>query len=307
MKCYLSEPIAQSAYERLASRCEIVDTFDHPEQLDAIIVRRARVTGDVIRRATRLKIISMHGVGLDTIDVSCARACGVPVVNVPGESAESVAELAVSFMLALARRHKTIDRGLRSGSFSHFGDPAMMGTEVFGKRVGLVGGGRIATHIAQIMSSAFSAECLCYDPTKSAPELAARGMRKVDDLAELFAQADFVSVNMPLLPSTRNMINAEVLAAANPQLILVNTARGGIVDEDALYEALVHGRIRAAASDVFASEPPSPESPLLNLDNFIATLHVGGSTTEALERVSNAAVDHVLEALDAAASCAGAA
>lgn len=307
MQCYLSEPIAPGAYKRLAARCEIVDDFDHPEQLDAIIVRRARVTGDVIRHATKLKIISMHGVGLDTIDVAAARACGVPVVNVPGESAESVAELAVSFMLALARKHKSIDRGLREGRFSHFGDPAMMGTEVFGKRVGLVGGGRIACRIAHIMSCAFSAECLCYDPAKPAANLAERGMQKVETLAELFAEADFVSVNVPLLPSTRNMIDTQVLAAANPNLILVNTARGGIVDEDALYQALVEGRIRAAASDVFASEPPAPESPLLALDNFIATLHVGGSTDEALERVSNAAVDHVFEALGLATASAVAA
>lgn len=297
MKVYLSEPIAPSAYARLAAECEIVDNFDAPEELDGIIVRRALVTRDVISRAKKLKIISMHGVGLDTIDLAAAREFGVKVTNVPGQSAESVAELAVSFMLALARKHKAINNGLCSGRFAKFGADGLMGEELYGKKLGLVGGGHIASRVAEIMGAAFHTQNYCYDPGKTAGRLRAMGCQKVDTLEELFAGMDLISIHVPLLPSTRSMINAGVLRAANPNLILVNTARGGIVDEEALYSALVSGQIRAAASDVFAHEPPAADEPLLSLDNFIATLHVGGSTPEALDRVSNAAVDNLLAAL----------
>lgn len=297
MKVYLSEPIAPSAYRRLTAECEIVDNFDHPEELDGIIVRRAVVTREIIRRAEKLKIISMHGVGLDTIDLAAAREYGIKVTNVPGQSAESVAELAVSFILALARRHKAINNGMCAGTFSKFGAVGLMGTEVYGKKMGFVGGGRIAGRTAAIMGAAFHTQNYCYDTGKTAEQLQELGYKKVNTLEELFAQMDFVSIHVPLLPSTQGLINAEVLRHANPNLILVNTSRGGIVDEDALYHALTSGQIRAAASDVFAHEPPDKDEPLLHLDNFIATLHVGGSTDDALDRVSNAAVDNLLQAL----------
>ncbi len=139
MKIYLSEHIAQSARERLEERFEIVDNFEHPEELDGIIVRRARVTRDIIERAGKLKVICMHGVGLDTIDVEAAKERGIPVTRVPGGSMESVAELAVTFMLALGRKLKYIDQGMRKGVFDHFGMAEMAGNEVYRKKVGLVG------------------------------------------------------------------------------------------------------------------------------------------------------------------------
>ncbi len=297
MTVYLSEHIAPSAYARLAERFTIVDNFDHPEELDAIIVRRARVTGDVIRRASRLKIISMHGVGLDTIDTAAAAERGIPVVNVPGESAESVAELAVAYLMALSRKLKPIDRGLREGRYRQFGESSLVGTELYGKKLGLVGSGHIAGRMAEIMRSAFACEITCWNPRKSAEALAAMGYRKADSLEELFSEMDLVSIHIPLTDDTRGIIGADVFEHANPALLLANTSRGGIVDEDALYNALSTGKIRAAASDVFLSEPPERDSPLLTLDNFIATPHIGGSTEEALDRVGNKAVDHVMEVL----------
>lgn len=297
MNVYLSEHIAPSAYERLAAHFTIVDNFDHPEDLDAIIVRRAHVTGDVIDRAKRLKIISMHGVGLDTIDVKAAQSHGVSVMNVPEGSAESVAELAVTFLMALSRKLLPIDRGLREGRYHHFGERSLIGTELYGKKLGLVGAGHIAGRVAEIMRSAFACDIWCWNPHRNTEQLAAMGFKKMDTLEQLFHDMDMVSIHVPLSDSTRDLISYTVFENANPALLLANTSRGGVLDERALYDALTTGKIRAAASDVFVSEPPAKDSPLLSLDNFIATLHIGGSTSEALDRVSNAAVDHVLEAL----------
>lgn len=298
MKVYLSENIAPSAYKRLKEQYEIVDNFEEPELLDAIIVRRAYVSRDIIERAKRLKVISMHGVGVDTIDVEAASEYGIPVVNVPGESAESVAELALSFMLALSRKIKYVNIALGNGALKQFGAKEITGNEIYGKTLGLVGGGRIAQQLANMARAAFSMKVYCYDPFLPKEALESKGFIKTDSLKELFRICDFVSVHVPLCDTTKNLIGEDVLSFANPDLILVNTARGGIVDEKALYQALIHKRIRAAGSDVFEEEVPEKENPLLHLDNFIATLHVGGSTEEALERVSNKAVDHVLEYLE---------
>lgn len=297
MTVYLSEHIAPSAYKRLAAHFTIVDNFDHPEDLDAIIVRRIHVTRDVISRAKKLKIISMHGVGLDTIDVEAAKSNGIPVMNVPGGSAESVAELAVTYLMALSRKLLPIDRGLREGRYNHFGETSLIGTELYGKKLGLVGAGHIAGRVAEIMRSAFSCDIWCWNPHKSTGQLAAMGYKKVESLEQLFHDMDMVSIHVPLTDSTWNLISYTVFENANPALLLANTSRGGVVDEGALYNALATGKIRAAASDVFVSEPPAKDSSLLKLDNFIGTLHIGGSTDEALDRVSNAAVDHVMEAL----------
>ena len=298
MKIYLSEHIAQSARERLEERFEIVDNFEHPEELDGIIVRRARVTRDIIERAGKLKVICMHGVGLDTIDMEAAKEYGIPVTRVPGGSIESVAELAVTFMLALGRKLKYIDQGMRQGAFDHFGMEEMVGNEVYGKKVGLVGCGHIGRRVGEIMRNAFSAEIYCYAPSKTVEECREMGYQKVDTIKELFRIVDYANISIPLLEETRNIINAETFEGANPGLIMVNTSRGGIVDEDALYHALLEGKIKGAASDVFAKEPPEKDSPLLHLQNFIATLHVGGSTEEALERVGNCTVDNLLRELD---------
>ena len=296
MHVYLSEYIAPSARKRLEEACTIVDTFDHPELLDGIIVRRAHVTREIIEQAPRLKIISMHGVGLDTIDVEAAREYGVQVTNVPCASSESVAELAVSYLLACARKLKLADQGLGEGRFHHFGDARLIGHEVAGKKVGLIGSGHIARRVAAIMKLAFGCEIFCYNGHRSREELAALGMKKADTLETLFSTCDMVSIHVPLTEETRNMIDSDVLSHANKHLILVNTSRGGIVDEGALYEALTHHAIAAAGLDVFEEEVPDKENPLLHLDNCLCSLHVGGSTEEALERVSNEAVDHLLMA-----------
>lgn len=298
MKIYLSENIAKSAYDRLAARAEIITDFRHAEELDAIMIRRVYVTRDIIAKAKKLKIIAMHGVGFDTIDLEAAKEYGIPVKNVPNQSAESVAELAVSFLLSLSRKLKMANTGIKCNKYNTFAPLELIGTEVYGKTLALVGMGNIAMRIGEIMKAAFKVRIIGYDPYISLEKAQQMGVEKFFALQQLFQEADLVNVSVPLVDSTRNLVNEDVLITAKKSLILVNTSRGGVVDEQALYKALVNKQISAAASDVFLSEPPKADNPLVSLDNFIATPHIGGSTNESLERVGNAAVDNIFSILD---------
>jgi D-3-phosphoglycerate dehydrogenase len=296
MKVYLSEGMDPQAYARLAAQAEIVTNFDHPQELDAIIIRRVLLTREILQKATRCKIVAMHGVGLDTIDMDAAKEFGIPVVNVPGGSAESVAELAVAFMLAMGRKLKQAERGLAQGRYKSFGPEELVGTEVLKKTVGLVGFGHISRRVGEIMRVAFGCRILVYNPSLTKEKAAAMEVEKVEELNDLFARCDYISISVPLKDSTRNMIDDEVFAHANPNLILVNTARGGIVDEGALYRALTQGKIAAAGFDVSVKEPMDKEDPLLDLENFMATPHIGASTVDAKRRVGNIVVDNIFKA-----------
>jgi len=298
MKIYLSENIIKSAYDRLAARAEIVTNFDHPEELDAIMVRRVHVTKEIIEKATNLKVISMHGIGRDTIDVAAAKEHEIPVPNVPNQSMESVAELAVTQMLALSRNIKKANIGICQSRYDSHGPAELIGNDVYGKTLGMIGIGKISLRIAEIMKVAFHVNLIGYDPFVSEEKADSLGIKKVDTIEKLFAYSDYVNISVPLTDGTRNLIGESAFDAAKPDLILVNTARGGIVDEDALYDALVNGKIKAAASDVFLSEPPKVNNPLVSLENFIATPHIGGNTKECLERVGNAAVDNLFAVID---------
>ena len=193
------------------------------------------------------------------------------------------------------RQLKFVNNGLCAGRFDHFGAEEFVCHEMTGRTLGLVGTGNIAHRVADILRAAFDVRVLCWNPRRTAAECAAWGYEQVGTLPELFRRSDFVNVSITLCDATRGLINAPVFAAANPELLLVNTSRGGIVNEHDLYVALTTGQIRAAASDVFAHEPPVSDNPLIHLDNFIATFHIGGSTYESLERVSNRAVDYVFQ------------
>lgn len=294
---YLNDTICPNALERLKKHVHLVDNFEHPEDIEAIIVRQQYCTGEMIKKAKNCKLIQMHGVGLERIDVDAAKEAGIPVSNIHGGNAQSVAELTVAFILALSRKLIYINNGLKIGKFASFGLPETEGNEIFRKTLGLIGGGQIAQLTAKIMTSAFHSKVLVYDPFLTEDICAQLGFVKINSLEELFSKSDFVSIHVPLTDSTKYMITKEVLDCAKPGLILINTARGGIVDETALYNALVSGRLGAAGMDVFEQQPPKPDNPLFSLDNFIGTIHIGGSTKEALERNGNIVVDHVFQAL----------
>ncbi len=294
---YLNEHISPNAVNRLKKHVRVVDNFDHPEEIDAIIVRQQYATKEIIDKVKNCKLIQMHGVGLERVDLEAAKNAGIPVKNTPGGNARSVAELSVGLMLALSRKINYIYEGIKKGKFTRFGMPETEGNEIYGKVLGLVGGGQIARLTAGIMTAAFGAKVLVYDPFLDEEKCKEFGFEKIATLNELFSKSDFISIHVPLLDSTKHMINKEVLESSKPGLILINTARGGIVEENDLYEALVSGKVKAAGMDVFEEQPPKADNPLFSLDNFIGTLHIGGSTAEALERNGKIVVDNIFAAL----------
>jgi D-3-phosphoglycerate dehydrogenase / 2-oxoglutarate reductase len=228
-----------------------------------------------------LRAVVRFGSGTDNVDLAAARERGITVAATPGANARSVAELAIGLLLALARHVVVHDRQVRSGSWSR-----QMGTELAGRRLGVVGYGAVGRRVAAI-ARALDMEVVATDPLVTEADV------RLVDLDTLLATADAVTLHAPLDDSTRGMIGAAELDRMRRHALLVNTSRGGLVDERALAEALAAGRIRGAAADAFEHEPPVG-SPLLGLDNFVASPHAGGATAQAVTRAGVAAVRTLL-------------
>ena len=259
-----------------ADRVELLAALPEAE---ALLVRSATaVDAEALAAAPRLKVVARAGVGLDNVDVRAATQSGVMVVNAPTSNIVSAAELAVALMLAAARHISPAHAALRQGEWKR---SKYTGIELYEKTVGIVGLGRIGVLVAQRLS-AFGMSVIAYDPYVQAGRAAQMGVRLVD-LDTLLAESDFMSVHLPKTPETIGLIGDAELHKVRPHLVLVNAARGGIVDEVALYAALKEGRLAAAGLDVFASEPCT-DSPLFELENVVATPHLGASTDEAQEK-----------------------
>lgn len=297
-KIYLCEYIHPSAYAKLAERAEILTEESQLPMADAAINRNLRMDRAWLERCPNLKVIGIHGTGTDGVELEAARERGIRVINVPGENAVSVAELIVTFALMLSRRVHQFDRMLCAGAPVTNGGGSLTGHELSGKVFGMIGCGNIACKAAKMLTAAFGMTAIGYSPSLTEEKAAALGIRRCASPAEVAAQADVINIGASLNAGSRNLVDAAVLACAKPGAILINTARGGIVDEDALYDALASGRLAAAACDVFRSEPPTRENRLLSLPNFLATPHIGANTDEALDRVSNSTVDQILAVLD---------
>lgn len=298
MNIYLSEFIHPAAVERLKSIATVETTFDNIESLDGIVVRGVRITREIIERAKNLKVIGRHGVGFETVDLEAAREYGVRVLNAPHANATSVAELIVGRFLEMSRQLYMANAKLRRGEFTRIAPPELQGMEITGKTLGLIGMGNIPQIAAQMMKAAFQVQVYGYDPFVSAEEAELRGIHKVDRLEELLEMADLVSINVHLTPETTNMIHGDLFDHFKPNAIFVNTARGRIVNEDDLYEALIAGKLGGAAFDVFATEPLPKDSKLLTLENFSATPHIGGNTQEALYRTGMTVVENVIRVIE---------
>jgi len=245
-------------------------------EYDALVVRsRTKVTADVISRGARLKVIARAGIGVDNIDLASATRRHIPVVNAPAASTIAVAELALGHMLSLARHLPAADRSVKDGQWEK---ARFEGTELAGKTLGLIGSGRIGAEVAK-RAAAFGMRVLAYDPYLP-PEVARQRGIELSDLPTVLRSSDFVSIHAALTPETRGMVGSRELGMMRPTAYLVNCARGEIVREDALAEALRAGTIAGAAVDVFAQEPPSG-SPLLAAPRVAFTPHLGASTREA--------------------------
>lgn len=237
-----------------------------------------------VLRAGPLRVVVKYGSGTDNIDVEAARRLGIRLASTPGANARSVAELAIALLLAVARHVALHDRRVRAGSWSR-----AAGTELAGKRLGVVGYGAVGREAARI-ARALGLEVVAFDPFVEKADV------PLTTLDELLAVADAVSLHVPLDETTRGLIDADAIARMRPGALLVNTARGEIVDEDALAEALRTGRLGGAGLDCFASEPPHG-SPLLELDNVVLSPHAGAATVEAVRRTALAAVELLLREL----------
>jgi D-3-phosphoglycerate dehydrogenase len=301
MRVHVTEIIHDKALEKLRQRAEVV-TWEDPavrdlSRADGVIVRAAVVDRAMMVNAPNLKVIGKHGVGVDAIDVAAARELGKTVVFTPNANMESVAELVVAFMLAASR---SIPRGhdqLRAGAYKKIAPKELTGVELQNKTLGLIGLGRIGQRVGEICRNGFNMALVGYDPFLPDEMFAKSAIKKAATVEALLPQADYISISVPLTPETAKFINAARLALCKKTAILINTARGGIVEEEALCAALRDGALRAAASDVFAQEPIQPENPLMSLPNFIAMPHIGASTEESLLRMGETVVDDVLRVL----------
>jgi len=257
---------------------------------DAAIVGSRPITAEMINATRQLKVICMHGVGVDHINCEAARAKGVIVANCPGANSDSVADLTIGLMLAAARQIPQRALALQRGEWGH-----SVGVEIWQKTLGLVGLGRTGRGVAQ-RATGFKMRILVYDPYLSPTVIEEVGERSAS-LDELLAEADIVSLHAPATQETHHLINRETLRRMKPTAYLINTARGDLVDEAALCEALTQGLMAGASLDVFAQEPPESDSPLLKLPNVVATPHIGAHSREATTNASVMAARNVAQAL----------
>jgi len=298
MKVFLCESIHPKALELLQSRAEIISDWARIDEVDAIINRNLKLPYELLSKIPNLKVIAVHGTGSDGIDLEYCDAHGITIVYVPFQNADSVAELIVTLTLALLRKIPLADRMVTSGTLTQNAPPELFGNELRGKTIGLIGVGDIARRMARIMIHGFGCKVIGYDPYFPTEKAAEVGIARCETPEDVMRQADVISLGVHLTESTANMINAERLALCKPTAVLVNASRGGVVDEQALYEALKAGHLAAAACDVWLSEPPTLDNPLVGLPNVLATPHLGANTDEALERVGVRMVEDIFTVLD---------
>ena len=248
---------------------------------DGLAIRSAtKVTAKILEQAKNLKVIGRAGIGVDNVDIPAATARGIIVMNTPFGNSITTAEHAISLMLALARQIPEADASTRAGKWEK---NKFMGVEMFGKTLGVIGCGNIGSIVAD-RALGLKMKVIAYDPFLSADRATNLGVEKVE-LEELFKRADFITLHTPLTDKTRNIINATAIKTMKKGVRIVNCARGGLVDEAALYEALKGGQVAGAAFDVFVTEPAT-ENPLFGLPNVVCTPHLGASTSEAQENVA---------------------
>jgi D-3-phosphoglycerate dehydrogenase len=260
--------------------------------VDAVLIRSAtKMDGEAIAAAKGLKVIARAGVGLDNVDIPAATAAGVMVVNAPTSNIVSAAELAISLLLASARFISPAHAALKAGKWAR---SKYTGAELFEKTLGVVGFGRIGQLVAHRMQ-AFGMNVVAYDPYLQPAKAAQLGVELVE-LDELLKRSDFITIHLPKTKETANLIGVEALKKVKKEVRIINAARGGVLDEAALYDAIVEGRVAGAGLDVYVTEPCT-DSPLFQLDQVVATPHLGASTDEAQERAGIAVAVSVRKAL----------
>lgn len=305
MKVFLCETIHEKAIELLKSHGEIVSEWGRIGEVDALISRAIKVGPAEMDQMPNLKVIAVHGTGTDGIDLVEAGKRGIQVVYAPHLNANAVAELSVGLMLAvergIVRARQVIEDGAESKQDSERQAEAqalLYGMELRGRTCGIIGFGSIGKKIGEIVRCGFGMDVIAYSPSLTDVRAAVHGSRCAKSVEEVLKTADVVCLSLPLTEATRGMIGREQLAMMKRSAVLINTSRGPLVDEAALYEALADGRLGGAASDVFCEGFPKVGNPLLELPNFVATPHIGANTDEALYAVGMACAEQIVDVLE---------
>lgn len=289
----IADPMHEAGIEKLKQDYPVICLFELPEDQHAaaiakagvLVVRTFPTDSKLFDSAPRLRAVVKHGSGVDNIDVEEATRRGIQVANTPGgANASSVAEGAVALMLAALRQIRTMDKAVREGNFDRRWTTVL--DDLSAGTVGIVGLGQIGRSVARICRQGFDMRTIGFDPMIDDGTMAALGLEKMNSLEELAAEADVVSVHVPLSAATRHLIGESTLRAMKPTAYLVNTARGAVVDEAALIVALKEGWIRGAGLDVFEEEPPANDNPLLGMDNVVLSPHVAGVTQSSMRSMS---------------------
>ena len=298
-----SDRISPEAVELLSEKCQIafIGSYSKPSDIakvvadnraDGLIVRTGKITREVIHASPRLRVIAKHGIGVDNVDVPAATELKIPVLISASANYRSVAEHALALMLSLAKDIPTLDARVRGG---HWDKTSYCGVELFQKGLGLVGFGRIGRRLAELVAP-FGMNVMVFDPfmTGEAPP----GITRVQEIGALLKAVDIVSLHLPLTARTRHLIGVAELAMMKKTAWLINTARGEIIDQTALIDALKEGIIAAAGLDTFAQEPPEDLDRLCGAGKLVLTPHVGAATAESMVRMAVEAARNVLTVLE---------
>lgn len=303
--CLLIQPIHEAGVDllrqagievRRASAIDMQTVAAEIVEADAAITRNAGLNAAAMDAAAKLKVLGNHGIGVDPIDVGHATEIGLPIIFTPYANVQSVAEHTILQMLSIAKRVRECDAAVRAGDYNlrYTGEFH----ELFGKTLAVIGFGRTGRYTARIAKAGFSMRVVAYDPYVDDAALAEEGVERASDLAALLAEADVVSLHLQLTPETRGLMNRERLALMKPSAMLVNTSRGGLVDTEALIEAVTQDKLAGAAMDVFDKEPPPPDHPFFKVERILLSPHIAGATRECLERTAVQAAAQVIEVLE---------
>lgn len=287
--------LREKGYEvRMGGGFTVEDLKRDVVDCDAILARTAPFPAEVLEAGAKLKVIARHGVGVDNIDVARATELGIYVTNAPESNSNTVAEYALGMIIALGRNFVRSDRAVRSGEWSLRN--RMLGQDIDGRTLGVLGLGKVGRRVAVKAQAALSMQVIAYDPLLP-PDRFPAGVHRVEHREEIFDQSDFVSVHTPSTPETRGSIGAEELGRMKQSAFLINAARGDLIDEAALIEALRSGTIAGAGLDVLAEEPPPADHPLFALENVILTPHNAALTKECMIRMALHAARGIHEVL----------
>ncbi len=304
MKTFLIEAVHPEAVRLLKENGEIIDTWERAQEADALISRVLMIGPEEMDRMPSLKVIAIHGTGTDTVDLEAAKKRGIRVVNTPHLNANAVAELNVLLLLASMRKMKaagimieTRPADKTDGEMQALAQKNLQGLELKGRTAGILGFGAIGSRTAEILHYGFGMDCIAWSPSLTKERAGAHGADAAKGPEEVLSGADAVIVAIPYGEKTRNFIDEKRIGLMKQGAVLINAARGGIVDEKALYDALKSGKLYAAAADVMTEDFPHRDNPLLSLPNFTATPHLGANTDDALYTVGTSCARQILDVL----------